>query len=125
MDVVALYPSISVELALEAMADAFKEDTIHNITTKRVVSQLSEFILRQSFIVFEEEVYVNKQGIPTGNCISRQIADIAMHWLLFKKLSKRAWGIWDFIGLWKRYIDDILGRWRGTERQFSIASSTN
>ena len=27
--------------------------------------------------------------------------------------------MWGFIRLWKRYIDDILGRWRGTERQFN------
>ena len=31
-------------------------------------------VLKQSFIIFEEEVYSSKQGIPTGNCISRQIA---------------------------------------------------
>ena len=119
LDVVALYPSISVEMALEAMDDAFREDTIHSLETKNVVSKFSDFILNQSFVIFEEEAYVGKHGIPTGNCISRQIADISMHWLLFKKLKLREWSIWGLVRLWKRFIDDILGRWRGTERQFN------
>ena len=63
---------------------------------------------------------MGKRGIPTGNCISRQIADMAMHWLLFQELEIRNWTCWRLINLWKRFIDDILGRWRGTERQFHL-----
>jgi len=58
LDVVALYPSISVEMALEAMDDAFREDTIHSLETKNVVSKFSDFILNQSFVIFEKEAYV-------------------------------------------------------------------
>ena len=42
-----------------------------------------------------------------------------MHWLLFKKLKLREWSLWGLVRLWKRFIDEILGRWRGTERQFN------
>ena len=45
---------------------------------------------------------------------------MAMHWLLFKELGLRNWTFWRLINLWKRFIDDILGRWRGTERQFHL-----
>ena len=120
LDVVALYPSISVDMALKSMEDAFSRDAIYDTATKSVVASFSEFILKQSFIVFEEVAYIGKRGIPTGNCISRQVADMAMHWLLFKKLGLRNWTFWRLINLWKRFIDDILGRWRGTERQFHL-----
>ena len=120
LDVVALYPSISVDMALKAMADAFSNDTQHNTSTKEAVSTFSEVILKNSFIVFDEAEYVGKEGIPTGNCISRQVADMSMNWLLFKQLKIRDWNTWNLIRLWKRYIDDILGRWRGTERQFHM-----
>ena len=120
LDVVALYPSISVEMALKAMANAFSRDTKYDTATKSVLTHFCEFILKQSFVVFEEVGYVGKRGIPTGNCISRQIADMAMHWLLFMELELKNWAVWRLISLWKRFIDDILGRWRGTERQFHL-----
>ena len=120
LDVVALYPSISVDMALKAMENAFSRDTIYDTATKSVLTCFCEFILKQSFVVFEEVAYIGKRGIPTGNCISRQVADMAMHWLLFKELRLNTWAYWKLISLWKRFIDDILGRWRGTERQFHL-----
>ena len=59
------------------------------------------------------------QGIPTGNCISRQIADCFMHWLMFKQLMDHL-PLWKLIKFWRRFIDDILGRWYGTVRQFHM-----
>ena len=43
-----------------------------------------------------------------------------MHWLLFRQLKITDWAVWTLISLWKRFIDDVLGRWRGTERQFNM-----
>ena len=51
----------------------------------------SEFILRNPFVTFEDKIYESKRGIPTGNCISGQVADIAMHWLLFQTLEISKW----------------------------------
>ena len=77
-DVVALYPSICKDMALKAMDHAMEADK-----SKRAVRQFSEFILNESFVVFENKVYRGIEGIPTGNRISRQLADISIHWLLF------------------------------------------
>lgn len=118
LDVVSLYPSISVEMALIAMKDAFMLDQNINSKVKFAVLEFSKLILEKSFVVFQDEVIESKQGIPTGNCISRQTADIAMFWLLFRAIEINKWTFWDLIRFWKRYIDDILGRWRGTTRQF-------
>ena len=120
LDVVALYPSISVDMALKAMDHAFDQDSTEDVSTKAAVRELSEFILRESFVVFENRVYKGKKGIPTGNCISRQVADISMHWLLFIELGIKEWKWWARIPLWKRFIDDVLGKWVGTVRQFHM-----
>ena len=60
LEVVALYPSISVEMALKAMENAFSRDTTCDTATKSVLTRFCEFILNQSFIVFEERGYVGK-----------------------------------------------------------------
>ena len=120
LDVVALYPSISKDMALKAMDHAMNLDIIEDNDTKMAVRKFSEFILNKSFVVFENKVYRGKEGIPTGNCISRQVADISMHWLLFIALQIHGWNWWKFITFWKRFIDDIFGRWKGTSRQFNL-----
>ena len=118
LDVVQLYPSISVKMALQAMKDAFLQDQNIDCRTKAAVLEFSKLIFEKSFVVFQEEVIESKQGIPTGNCISRQTADMAMFWLLFRQVEIHKWGFWELVRFWKRYIDDIIGRWKGTVRQF-------
>ena len=75
------------------------------------------FCLNNSFIVYQNNSYKTLKGIPTGGSISRQEADIFLHWLIFIVLSGKI-PMWNLIQVWRRYIDDILGIWRGTEWQF-------
>ena len=119
LDVVSLYPSIQPNLAFQALADAFSYDRQHPPSTKEALNSFIDVILKSSFVTFEDKVYESNEGIPTGNCISRQIADCFMHWLIFKKL-KHQLPLWNLIKMWKRFIDDILGRWYGTVRQFHM-----
>ena len=116
LDVIALYPSIDPSLALEALDDALRVcRTPHKVAT--TVRNFTVLILRESFVTFEGSVYKGVRGIPTGNCISRQIADITLHYLLFIKLPG---AIPKQVTFWRRFIDDVLGFWRGTERSFSV-----
>ena len=63
------------------------------------------------------KVYKSKIGIPTGGSLSRQIADIFLHWILFIKASPKITDL-QAIKLWKRFIDDCIGIWRGSRRSF-------
>ena len=56
-------------------------------------------------------------GIPTGGSLSRQIADVVLHWLLFKKIDTSVMNA-NELKFWKRFIDDGIGIWRGTRRAF-------
>ena len=58
-----------------------------------------------------------KEGIPTGSCNSRQIADIFLQWLLFKKIKPKL-KEWSLIEFWKRFIDDGIGLWTGADDEF-------
>ena len=119
LDVVSLYPSIQPALAIEAMKHAFGEDRAHGEGTKEALGEFVEEIFDRSFVTFEQAVFKGKEGIPTGNCISRQMADIFMHWLLFVKVTPGMLNR-ELVAFWKRFIDDILGIWTGTERQFNL-----
>ena len=119
LDVAALYPSIRPELALTALQDALNSDTTHQTELKSAIHEFTDLILSESFVTYQGEGYINKEGIPTGNCISRQVADVTMHWVLFKQIKNKMKN-WSLIKLWKRFIDDIFGVWTGTVRQFNM-----
>ena len=113
LDVVSLYPSIRPEVALRALEHAFTVCCTAS-DLRNTLRKFITLILEQSFITFEGKVYTSIKGIPTGNCISRQLADITLHWLLFYGIEN---GIPTQVRLWRRFIDDILGVWVGSERQ--------
>ena len=59
-----------------------------------------------------------KVGFPTGACISRQEADIFLHWLIHITLKDKI-NLWPKINKWLRFIDDVFGIWKGKVRQFN------
>ena len=63
------------------------------------------------------KTFSSKIGIPTGGSLSRQIADIFLHWVLFVKANPNIPSI-EAIRFFKRFIDDCIGVWRGSRRSF-------
>ena len=46
-------------------------------------------------------------------------SNIVLHWIIFRKMRPRLSEI-QAIRLWKRFIDDCIGIWRGSRRSFDI-----
>ena len=117
LDVKALYPSIRPELAKLALIEALSESRSLSPNTKDAVIRLTNLVLDNSYITCKGKCYLLKEGMPTGGCNSRQQADNFLHWL-FRMVKDEVPG-WEHIKTLKRFIDDIFGLWRGTERQFN------
>ena len=117
LDVEKLYPSINPDLALRAIRQTLEKDTV---TEKRIKDTLIKFItfgFEEAYIQHKGKCYKGLKGIPTGGCTSRQIADIFLHWVLYKQDNIQINNIPE-LGFWKRFIDDCTGIWLGTKRQF-------
>ena len=117
LDVKALYPSIQPELALQAIREVLSRDRTVKRETKTAIAQFIELSFDNSYVVYNNECYKSKVGIPTGGSLSRQIADIFLHWILFHKMTPKL-NIIQMIRFWRRFIDDCVGVWRGTKRSF-------
>ena len=87
-----------------------------NLLSKEAVNTFVQVLFGYSYVTFQGKCFRGKDGIPTGGCSSRQIADCALH-KLFKAIMPNM-PLWKFIALWKRFIDDIFGLWKGTRLQF-------
>ena len=117
LDVKALYPSIQPELAIQAIREVLATDKTTNKNLKTTIAQFIELSFDNSYVAYKDDCYRSKVGIPTGGSLSRQIADIFLHWILFCKMNPKLDTI-QAIRLWERFIDDCIGLWRGTKRSF-------
>ena len=117
LDVEKLYPSIQPKLVLLAIKEAFATDKTTENKTKQACDELIKFSFNNSYISYKGETFNSKIGIPTGGSLSRQIADIFLHWVLFVKANPNITSI-EAVRLFKRFIDDCIGVWRGSRRSF-------
>ncbi len=117
LDVQSLYPSIKPALALDAIREALATDITTDTKIKTAIKEFVELSFDNSYVTYNDECFKSKIGIPTGGSLSRQIADIFLHWILFVKIIPTLNTI-QAIRFWNRFIDDCLGIWRGTKRSF-------
>ena len=89
LDVEKLYLSIQPELALQAIHDALNADeTTHNLT-KTAIEKFIKLSFDNAYVAYKDECFKCEIGIPTGGSLSRQIADIFLHWILFIKMTPK------------------------------------
>ena len=115
LDVEKLYPSIQPRYAEEALLDLLENIAEEDSKVGEAIKQFVELSFKESYITYKEEVFKSSIGIPTGGSLSRQLADVFLHWLLFKKLKIMTRPELQF---WRRFIDDGFGIWRGSRRSF-------
>ena len=111
--------SIQPELALQTIHEALATDTSTDRKTKTAIEHFIRLSFENSYVSHKNECFKSKVGIPTGGSISRQIADIFLHWILFIKMTPKL-NLIQAIRYWGRFIDDCIGLWRGTKRSFDI-----
>ena len=118
LDVEKLYPSIQPELALQAIRETLAMDKTTDKKTKTAIELFIRLSFENAYVTYQDRCYKSKVGIPTGGSLSRQIADIFLHWIMFIKMTPKLSMIRP-ICFWERFIDDCLGIWRGTKRSFA------
>ena len=89
LDVEKLYPSIQTVLAIQAIHDALTTDTSTDRKAKIAIEQFIRLSFDNSYVSYQNKCFKSKVGIPTGGSLSRQIADIFLHWIIFIKMTPK------------------------------------
>ena len=121
LDVDALYPSIQLDIALQALVHALVFATDYSSEQIDMIVVLVEICITNSVICYRGSWYKTVLGIPTGGPESGSIANIVVYFALenillpnprvkaLNKMSTRS-----------RFLDDLWFGWTGTERQFTL-----
>jgi len=114
--VIALYPSIPIEKALECVREKLKnDDTLADRTDWRVddIIQLLSICLETHFKTIDGRIFTQIDGTPIGKSISGPLADIYMIWFEEQHIFNENNEFRPFIKSWKRFRDDIHVIWSG------------
>ena len=118
-DFKSLYDSLSPNLIREALITSMAENRPEwSIDFQNWLVDLIEISLDSSFGYYKENWYKSITGIATGNSISVQIANIAVYYVLRTIIYQKDLTQLIPTGGIKRFIDDGVGLFVGTEVEF-------
>ena len=117
MDIVALYPMVPRIKAEAAMRKILEERKVKTIPTEEIM-ELSKLVLDSNEFGFEEGHYIQKEGTAIGSRLGKNYACAFMgEWE--KEVGEKAE---EQIGKrpkwWKRFVDDVIGVWKGSKEEF-------
>lgn len=82
-DVVSLFPSIPVDLAVRIIEDRWQEITEFTNMNKSLFLKILKFcIMENRYFKYDDKIYKQKKGLPMGSPASPIVADIVMEKLL-------------------------------------------
>ncbi|XP_075162762.1 uncharacterized protein LOC142235391 [Haematobia irritans] len=118
-DVVSLFPSVPVDLAIRIIEERWDEIEAHTNMTKALFIKTLKFcIIDNRYFKYDDKIYRQKKGLPMGSPASPIIADILMERLLdscMQKLTIRP----KFI---TKYVDDLFAIVKETEIEKTLTT---
>lgn len=104
LDVVALYPSIPIEPAMQAVEKFMDENTNLSDPAKKIILGMLGWVMQNNYIEFGGLIYKQVDGVVMGAALSVVVANIFM----YKAVEEPVLQKWQGMLLsYQRYIDDI------------------
>ena len=115
-DVVALYPSIPIDKALDCVRERLQNDETLAARTEWKpddIVNLLKICLETHFKTLDGRIFTQTDGTPIGKSISGPIADIYMNWFEEQYVFNDSNPFRQNLKIWKRSRDDVYILWKG------------
>jgi hypothetical protein len=127
LDVKNLFPSVPL-LDLKQILDlSLKKHKQVSNEKANIIMDLVNTCLRQNYFIFNNDYFIQDDGLPMGSPLSPLLAEIFMDNFecnIFSSINLSS-----CIRFYSRYVDDVLMIWTGSERQlnsfFNAVNSLN
>ena len=117
MDIVALYPMVPRVKAEAAMRRNLEKRETQTIPTEDLM-ELSKIVLDHNEFNFKGESYIQKEGTAIGSKLGKNYACAFMGEWEQEVCQRAEEEIGNKPRWWKRFVDDIIGIWRGSKEEF-------
>ena len=121
VDVKALYPSVKFNSLKLSLIAVFDKCTTWGSEVKHLLVELILYTLENQQVCWNGKYYKLNQGLPTGAKHSVPLANILLSFILLSALdtNRSLSELFDSkLILWKRYIDDCTGIFKGRIDEF-------
>ena len=117
MDIVALYPMVPRAKAEGAMRRNLDMRRTKTIPTEDLM-QLAQMVLDNNEFEFEGSSYIQKEGTAIGSKLGKNYACAYMGEWEEEVKRKAVEQMGKGQRWWKRFVDDIIGVWKGSKEEF-------
>lgn len=118
LDVTALYSNIPHQLGLTAVEEYLSKDINIPITQKEFIKNGIDFILTHNLFTFNSQLFLQTKGTAMGTRFAPSYANLFMgHYENLFIQNAHPWR--KHIIMYRRYIDDLIFIWDGTEDDFN------
>ena len=119
IDVVGLYSNIPQEEAIEQMKEALdtREEDLKKAVPTSFLIELLTLVLTLNIFTFDSQLFIQLWGVAMGTRSAPTIANIFMGAIEKKILNQSPLSLHIFDQFWRRFIDDVLLIWTGSEIQ--------
>lgn len=97
------------------MKTLLEKNSTNPIIIEELITVL-DLCLKQNYLLFNDFFYEQQEGLAMGNPLSPLLAELFMNDLENKIANSK---FFDSCLYWHRYVDDILIRFKGTDRQLT------
>jgi len=102
-DVKALYPSLYRDTVTKALECALEKHSDYSAEARKIIVELNKICLNNVVTQYGDQLYIQKNGIITGDNHSVSLANTAVHYILQPIAD-----VLNEAELFRRFIDDII-----------------
>ena len=117
LDVDKMYNNMTEELGLTGCRKYLESRSEQEVSTESIMKGL-ELCIRNNFFKFNGKAYQQIGGVGTGVKLAPPYACIGLGEFEKTAFEDNQHPLADFILLWKRFIDDVFGLFKGSKTQF-------
>jgi hypothetical protein len=114
IDIKTLYPSMDHNLTIEALENTL---TFESRLEKDFLRDVTRLILKNSFVSYKNNVYLQSKGTAMGTNSAPPLANIYVTYLIER--NRKLIRYQNKLGLWRRFLDDIFLIWLGTQEELN------
>ena len=118
IDIKSFYTNIILREGLEAFKEMLDEIPKKSIPTEYLI-KLLKLVMECNIFKFNNEFWIQLIGTCMGTRVAPTYANVFMGKLEKEMLSKCPEHLKKFIHTWRRFIDDILVIWTGSDETFN------